>query len=575
MLNLLKARILGHADLLFRYRHIWPWLVLFLSLALVFGFGLLLNRYVERQDRQILQMQSVELAAGIEQRIKESEAILRAAGAAFAFVPQIDGNFFSAYFKGLQLDLSYRGIVGIGWTIPVARENLTQLEDRMRAAGKEDFFVWPVTDERMNYAILYLEPDNARNRAAIGFNMYSDPVRREAMLKAFTTAKPQASGAVLLRHDVNGQNLPGFMIYAPVYDGRGRLRGEAPSNHAFRGFVYAAFRVGDLATSVLGPNRSRHLDLEIYDVTNGSPQLLYDLRPEIWSAKNDQSIVTAMSVSGRQWQLVVAPVQTVEFADFPQKLMIYFLFGTGILVSFLLAATVWLTLRYIASSQQALDRQVEQLRIRAILLRELNHRVKNTIATVISLAALAREGVTDVDSYYEALNGRLRALSATHDLLTSSDWSDTELRDIAEAELAPFRGVKGQVLIEGPSVRFDPTKALSLGLSIHELATNASKYGALSTADGHVSLLWYVDDKGFLKMLWTETGGPAVLDDSRRGFGRTLIEKLMARQLRAEVHMSFPAEGAVCEFSIPLDPPVSHPTRGKNRRLTHSVLTKP
>src|SRR3546814_11631994 len=111
--------------------------------------------------------------------------------------------------------------------------------------------------------------------------------------------------------------------------------------------------------------------------------------------------------------------------------------------------------------------------MRTILLRELNQRVKNTLATVNSLAALSREGATDVASYYTALNGRLRALSATHDLLTSSDWGDTDLRDIAEAELAPFNA-GGKVVIDGPSVRFGPPKELSLGLSIHEQIGRAS-----------------------------------------------------------------------------------------------------
>src|SRR3546814_20456508 len=94
---------------------------------------------------------------------------------------------------------------------------------------------------------------------------------------------------------------------------------------------------------------------------------------------------------------------------------------------------VWLMMRSMEASRMALDRQIEQMEIRAILLRELNHRVKNTLATVNSLAALAREGATDVSSYYTALNGRLRALSATHDLLTSSDWGDTDLRETGRA----------------------------------------------------------------------------------------------------------------------------------------------
>src|SRR3546814_11619471 len=122
-----------------------------------------------------------------------------------------------------------------------------------------------------------------------------------------------------------------------------------------------------------------------------------------------------------------------------------------------------------------------QVEMRAILVGGLNHRVKNTLATVNSLAALSREGATDVASYYTALNGRLRALSATHDLLTSSDWGDTELRDIAEAELDPFMGVKGQHVIEGPPVRFEPTTALSLGLALPEPAPQPPKQEPLQT----------------------------------------------------------------------------------------------
>ncbi len=226
-------------------------------------------------------------------------------------------------------------------------------------------------------------------------------------------------------------------------------------------------------------------------------------RPEIWSVKNEDGIVTNLSVSGRKWQLVVAPVYAGEFSSFSQWVLIYILLTTGTLVSFLLAAMVWLTLRSVAASKAALERQIKQVEIRTVLVRELNHRVKNTLATVNSLAALSREGATDVQSYYEALTGRLRALSATHDLLTSSDWGDTELHDIAEAELAPFRGREGQVLIKGPSIRFEPTQALSLGLSIHELATNASKYGALSSPKGHVSLLWHFEN-GCLHIRWSE-----------------------------------------------------------------------
>src|SRR3546814_7072788 len=178
---------------------------------------------------------------------------------------------------------------------------------------------------------------------------------------------------------------------------------------------------------------------------------------------------------------------------------------------------MWFAMRAAAATREALHRETEQVEMRTILLRELNHRVKNTLATVNSLAALSREGATDVASYYAALNGRLRALSATHDLLTSSDWGDTELRDIAEAELAPFMGVKGQIVIEGPPVRFEPTTALSLGLSLHELATHASKYGARSTLHVQVFRNCHFDRANRLHLRWAERGGPAIVAARQTG----------------------------------------------------------
>lgn len=547
----LGRRLFASSDYLLRYRRISPWATLILSLTVVAGFGWLLIRYVEREDRQASQLQAVELASGIEQRMQASEAMLRAASTAFAFVPEIDSDFFSSYIKGLDVESGYLGIVAMGWTVPVSRDRIPLLEARMREGGASSFYVWPVTGERMNYAILYLEPDSADNRKAIGFNMYSEPTRRAAMLKAFVSGEPRASGPVKLTQNGPADDRPGILLYAPVFDATRQAGGEAPQKYALRGYVYAAFRAASLVHSVIPERNARRIDLELYDVTDGTPQVLYDSWPEIWSLKKPESIVTDLSTGGRHWQLVVAPIYSWESSSVLQRLLIYFLLGTGVAVSLLLSALVWLMMQSMATSRQALNRQAEQIRIRSILVRELNHRVKNTLATVNSLAALSREGATDVTSYYNALNGRLRALSATHDLLTSSDWGETELRDIADAELAPFRSGSGQVRIEGPSVKFDPTKALSLGLSLHELATNASKYGALSSPSGKVSLMWRIEGD-HLYLNWTESGGPVVEGKLKTGFGSVLIEKLMARQLRADVRIDYLPDGVVCEFRIPL-----------------------
>lgn len=548
-----KTMLQDRGDFLFENRRLWPWLVLLVSLLLIAGFSAMLMPYLERQENQELRMRAQELASSLEQRMNASEALLNASGTAFAFVPNINRDFFASYFKGLDLDIRYRGMVGVGWAYPVARQDVPALEARIRGEGRPDYFVWPVLDGRANYPILYLEPDTQENRRALGFNMYSEPARRKAMIDAFTSGKPRITAPVMLKQEGSGNPMAGFLIYAPVFDAT-RLRGdEAPKRTALRGYVYAAFRVPVLIESAMRHGDFSNLDFELYDVTDERPQLLHDSRPEIWSADSRESVSATLDIGGRTWKLVLAPVYSGDFFSSTQRLLTLILIGTGVVLSLLVALLVRQSMRSLVSSRTALARQVEQLELRSVLMRELNHRVKNTLATVNSLAALSRQGATDVGSYYEALNGRLRALSATHDLLTSSDWGDTDLRDIASAELAPFRGAAEQVVIEGPSVMFDPNKALSIGLSIHELATNASKYGALSIPEGRVKLKWETTPDNKLFIRWLESGGPVIAGERRPGFGSVLIERLMARQLRAQVDLSFPPDGVVCEFRIPLE----------------------
>src|SRR3546814_9170955 len=115
------------------------------DLLLAVCFGLLLTRGVEREERAVRTIEAVELASEIEQRMNASEALLRAAATAFAFVPRIDADFFSSYFKGLHLDVESRGMVAMGWTAPVGHDRLHELETVMRSEGDDDFFAWPVT----------------------------------------------------------------------------------------------------------------------------------------------------------------------------------------------------------------------------------------------------------------------------------------------------------------------------------------------------------------------------------------------------------------------------------------------
>ena len=210
------------------------------------------------------------------------------------------------------------------------------------------------------------------------------------------------------------------------------------------------------------------------------------------------------------------------------------------------------TLRAAVARQQ--QDQVHQ----RLLINELNHRVKNTLATVQSIVAQTlRSGGAPV-STRDALTARIVALSKAHDVLTNEQWSGADLEEIVTQALQPFRLGLGEerIVTHGPQVRLEPKTAIAIALALHELATNAVKYGALSTSEGRVDFDWRLG-KGRnprdLTATWRESDGPRVNPPSRAGFGTRLIERGLAADLNGEVRIDYPADGVVCTIRARLD----------------------
>ena len=195
-------------------------------------------------------------------------------------------------------------------------------------------------------------------------------------------------------------------------------------------------------------------------------------------------------------------------------------------------------------------RRRDEQRLR-LLVHELNHRVKNTLSVVQALAtqSLARSDPASCG----ALEARLLALASAHDVLTEARWEGGELDDLAARILAPFGAGGGScVRIAGPPLRLRPQATITLAMALNELATNATKHGALSTgAAGCVMIEWRIEDH-CLHLVWSERNGPAVVPPSRRGFGSALIERSLARDLAARVSLEFLAEGVTCTIDAPL-----------------------
>jgi PAS domain S-box-containing protein len=191
-----------------------------------------------------------------------------------------------------------------------------------------------------------------------------------------------------------------------------------------------------------------------------------------------------------------------------------------------------------------------------LLINELNHRVKNTLATVQSMAAQSLRQVSgESRANLQAFEDRLFALARAHDVLTRENWEGAELREVINEVVEPYlRQNRRYFNIEGPRLRLDPRTALAIAMAVHELATNAAKYGALSVATGCVTITWRVatGEPRRVTLRWQERDGPPVAPPSRRGFGTRLIERTLTQDLGGGVQLTYEPAGAVCIMEVPL-----------------------
>ncbi|KQW73489.1 histidine kinase [Phenylobacterium sp. Root77] len=198
-------------------------------------------------------------------------------------------------------------------------------------------------------------------------------------------------------------------------------------------------------------------------------------------------------------------------------------------------------IRAVGVTQDVGERHAEEDRRRA-LMAELDHRVKNVLAAVQALAVQTAKRTTSLDSFLSTFSGRLKAMASANELLTAARWRGAAIAHLAAAELGGI--APGQARWEGPELFLTPRAANALSLALHELATNAVKYGALSVETGRVDVRWTRIADGGFELFWNETGGPPVLQPTHKGFGTTLLSQVTGRELNGEAEVEYRRAGA-------------------------------
>lgn len=523
-----------------KYPRGWPFL-LFLLASIGTAVSVLAIERADAESRRIrLDLDGTEIAAALQRRAAENIALLRAGAALFSTEREVSEADFREFATGLRSSGNLHGSLGMGWAPWVSTDGLGALETELRDRHRADFLVFPRPQSGQQYAapVVYLEPMTQANRYAVGYDMYSETVRRNAMDKAAQLGRPVPSGKVHLVQDKAKPGAAGFIIYMPVYVGHGAAR-------RLKGFVYSPFRADEFLDSAAELYVHRGAEITIYDEQMDEDRLMAH-RPA--PGETGIKLTRAVDIADRRWILEVSAKRQVVLSPL-SRLTLFF----GAVASLMVMAIGRLITKRAVEDRQVLEWLSRQSAIRNSLTRELNHRVKNTLANVLSIAALTRRRSSDIDEFTESLTARIRALSATHDLLSESDWTNAPLGEVVRSELAPYmEGDETHVELSGPDILLAPNDAMSLGLAIHELATNAAKYGALTTSEGRIFVTWRKVTAELAEVKWREEGGPPVSDPTTRGFGRDLIEKVVAQELRSEVDLQFKPGGVECRLQVPV-----------------------
>jgi PAS domain S-box-containing protein len=314
----------------FTFRIVLPYLILALGSSFTFLVSFYFSKLSAAQDQSRFTKSVQEIDDRIRARLQTSIALLRAGTGLFAASDFVDKDEFGHFVQQIELQKNYPGIQGIGFSQRLRSEDKTALVERMKHDGFPDFKIWPDTPRSEYNTIIYLQPMDNRNHIAIGFDMATEAVRRQAMEGARDSGTPVASGRVVLVQEPTTQQQYGFLIYAPVYRNGVDVSTVKARQDALFGFVYSPFRVDDFIAPVFS-EKDFDVSFKIYDGNEVKAETL--LRDSPFETKPDLTKQTTIDFAGRSWTLVYATKPSFELSS--SRTLVPYTFAAGLLLSWL------------------------------------------------------------------------------------------------------------------------------------------------------------------------------------------------------------------------------------------------
>jgi signal transduction histidine kinase/ActR/RegA family two-component response regulator/sensor domain CHASE-containing protein len=466
------------------------WIALALTLVITILGWMLSSQAIEKRANDRFAFEVQDAQQRIQTRFNQYEQILRGGVAFFDAHSEVSRAHWNKYVSSLNLQVNLAGLQGFAFAERINQADLPEHIARVRAEGFPQYTVTPPGDRDLYFPITLIEPFDLQNQRAFGFDMFSEPVRREAMTRAMDTGRAALSGIVQLKQDNVENATPGFLMYLPVYKSGAELNSAQDRRHAIRGFVYSPFRGVDLMGNVLGRGKTP-LSFKLYDSANLTQQsLIYSsstdskIKARSAPADHQHTITVPIDLPGRTWmvQFESTPDFDEEVHNATPKLILF----AGGIINLLLFLTIF------SLVQQR--KKLSASRAKSLFLANMSHEIRTPLNAIIGLNNLIKERVKDPQTAryaQQAQDESEHLLALLNDVLSfsqiESGLAKTEsipfnLRDQVDKTVSQFKlkakakGLQLEVEFDGSNpvwIKGDPTRYAQV---LGNLMSNAIKF---------------------------------------------------------------------------------------------------
>jgi CHASE1-domain containing sensor protein/two-component sensor histidine kinase len=505
-----------------------------LTFALTLVLGAVISTLVYHAEKYRHQTEAERLADAVVvqvmTRISQHVTLLRGAKGLFnAQDGEVSRNDLSRYLDGVGIDEDLAGIQGVGFARMIPTADAERAAEEIALSYQSEVEIRPETDQIWRTPIVLLEPADDRNREALGFDMYANPIRRAAMEQAIATGAAAISAPVELVQEITADKQTGFLVYLPFAARIGSTDRDKPD-----GFVYAPFRAGDLIAAALTPIGDQNYYLRIADSEAPDMPLIDTFDGPV---AGNTVVERRAQVFGREWSFAVSETAAPNgvFARFSSTILAAL---ASVALAFATSLAIQSRQNEAANARAAATQALREADHRQLLLQEMHHRIKNHITRIQSIARQSARGVSSVKEFTEGFDSRLRSMAQAQDLLAGKLIPQTDIEAILKREVVETVGDNAAgVTIEGPLVALTESKAHAFALIVHELVTNALKYGGLSSGGRGLTIGWSFVGPQSVSLTWSETLPehdriePSIPGRKPGGFGLKLIDACLRGEL--------------------------------------------